>query len=44
MNATKVSLRLGGACGMALLLAVLAWGKNIHHADHAAGARGCGQT
>ena len=27
MNATKVALRLGGACGMALLLAVLAWGK-----------------
>jgi hypothetical protein len=27
MNATRVSLRLGGACGIALLLAVLAWGK-----------------
>jgi hypothetical protein len=27
MNATKIWLRLGGVCGMALLLAVLAWGK-----------------
>jgi hypothetical protein len=27
MNTTRVSLRLGGAFGMALLLAVLAWGK-----------------
>jgi len=27
MNAGKGSTRLGGACGIALLLAVLAWGK-----------------
>jgi hypothetical protein len=27
MNTTRVSLRLGGACGMALLFAVLTWGK-----------------
>jgi hypothetical protein len=27
MKATRVCLRLGGVCGIALLLAVLAWGK-----------------
>jgi hypothetical protein len=27
MNAKRIWLRLGGVCGMALLLAVLAWGK-----------------
>jgi hypothetical protein len=27
MNVTRIWLRLGGVCGMALLLAVLAWGK-----------------
>jgi len=27
MNARRIWLRLGGVCGMALLLAVLAWGK-----------------
>jgi hypothetical protein len=27
MNAKKIQLRLGGVCGVALLFAMLAWGK-----------------